>query len=478
MTTNNITLVYGNFNLLHPGILRFLKYSKDLGCPLYVAIKPDSDKEVFISSKHRLEALKSLNFISKSFVFNGDINSLIKKIKPRFIVKGNEYKEKINNEIDCIKSFGATLIFSSGDKNFSSSDLLKNYNFNNNVNSILDKTSLFIKRHRVDLGKIKKKLNDFRKLNITVVGDLIVDEYISCEPLGMSQEDPTLVVSPSNSKKFIGGAGIVALHAKSMGSNVNFFSVTGNDSAAKFASKGLISSGVKFCNEIDLTRPTILKQRYRAKGKTLLRVNHLKDHTISSDLEKKIFKNIISSLKKCDLLIFSDFNYGLLTDYLITELTRYCYQHKIPFVADSQVSSQYGDISKYKNALLLTPTELEARTSLSNFASGLMQVVEELHSKTKSKHLLITLGSDGLLAYSPNKNKKMIVCDQIEALNENPKDVSGAGDSVLVFTSLGLVSGLSIWESALLGSIAAYIQVSNLGNKPLTISELESALLV
>jgi rfaE bifunctional protein kinase chain/domain len=476
LTKNNITLVYGNFNLLHPGLLRFLKYSKDLGYPLYVAIKPDSDKEVFISSSHRLEALNSLIFISKSFVFNGDISSLIKKIRPKYIVKGNEYKEKLNSEIDSIKSCGATLIFSSGDSHFSSSDLLKNYNFSN-VNNILEKSSSFIKRHRVDLSKIRKKLYDFRKLKITVVGDLIVDEYISCEALGMSQEDPTLVVSPSNYKKFIGGAGIVAMHAKSMGVDVNYFSVTGNDSAAKFASKVLSSSGVKFFNEIDLSRPTILKQRYRAKGKTLLRVNHLKDHTITSDLEKKFVKNIISNLKKCDLLIFSDFNYGLLTNTLVDKLTRYCYQHKIPFVADSQVSSQYGDISKYKNALLLTPTELEARTSLSNFNSGLMQIVEELHSKTKPRHLFITLGSDGLLAYSPNKNKKIISCDQIGALNENPRDVSGAGDSVLIFASLGLVSGLTVWESALLASIAAYIQVSNLGNKPLTISELESVLL-
>ena len=71
------------------------------------------------------------------------------------------------------------------------------------------------------------------------MGDLIIDEYITCEPLGMSQEDPTLVISPINKTKFIGGAGIVAAHAKNLGAKVDFYSVAGQDDLFKFAKKKL-----------------------------------------------------------------------------------------------------------------------------------------------------------------------------------------------------------------------------------------------
>ena len=66
------------------------------------------------------------------------------------------------------------------------------------------------------------------------MGDVIADEYISCDPLGMSEEDPTIVVTPISSKTFIGGAAIVAAHAASLGAQVQFFSVVGDDQTATF----------------------------------------------------------------------------------------------------------------------------------------------------------------------------------------------------------------------------------------------------
>ena len=66
-------------------------------------------------------------------------------------------------------------------------------------------------------------------MKVCIVGDLIVDEYITCNPLGMSQEDPTIVVTPVEEEQFLGGAGIVAAHAVGLGASVDFFSVVGSD---------------------------------------------------------------------------------------------------------------------------------------------------------------------------------------------------------------------------------------------------------
>ncbi|MFX7849355.1 PfkB family carbohydrate kinase, partial [Acinetobacter baumannii] len=82
----------------------------------------------------------------------------------------------------------------------------------------------------------------------------------------MSQEDPTLVVTPIMQERFIGGAGIVASHACKLGAQVNYFSVAGKDAAADFAREKLSEYHVTATLFEDDSRPTTLKQRFRAAG--------------------------------------------------------------------------------------------------------------------------------------------------------------------------------------------------------------------
>jgi bifunctional ADP-heptose synthase (sugar kinase/adenylyltransferase) len=85
---------------------------------------------------------------------------------------------------------------------------------------------------------------------------------------------------------------------------------------------------------------------------------------------------------------------------------------------------------------------------------------------------LLKIGEDGVLIHSSSiKNDKWIT-DRLPALNQNAVDVSGAGDSMLITSSLAIATKTNIWEAALLGSIAAAIQVSRLGNSPLHSEEI------
>ena len=119
---------------------------------------------------------------------------------------------------------------------------------------------------------------------------------------------------------------------------------------------------------------------------------------------------------------------------------------------------------------IVTPTEREIRLSINDFESGLVVLSEKLHKKSKSKYIFTTLGSEGILIYNSTQNE--LLTDNIQALNTNAKDVSGAGDSLLTCSSMAKVVGANIWESAYLGSIAAAIQVSRLGNIPIKKEEL------
>jgi rfaE bifunctional protein kinase chain/domain len=244
----------------------------------------------------------------------------------------------------------------------------------------------------------------------------------------------------------------------------------GEDEFAKYALDSLEAQGVR-CNFFaDSTRPTTRKQRFRALNKTLLRVNHLRHHAASPDVQRRMLAAVEAALPKCDLILFSCFNYGCLPQELVDTITAKARAAGVMLAADSQASSQIGDVSRYKNMSLLSPTEREARLALNDFESGLAAVGENLINKARAENVLITLGAEGMLINAWRDGTMRT--DRLPAFNPSPKDVSGAGDSVFMSCSMALRVGADIWQSAYLGGLAAALQVSRLGNIPLTVSDI------
>ncbi|HBK42816.1 MULTISPECIES: PfkB family carbohydrate kinase [unclassified Polynucleobacter] len=467
-----ISLVTGNFNVIHPGHLRLLNFAADCSDFLVVGIHEDGHDGVFIPINLRLEGMRALSSVVNQVIpINNNITELVQKLKPNFIIKGKEHENKFNEEFEAANTYGGKLLFCSGEMRFSSLDLLRK-ELRKSSNSNIEKPSDFPERHGFTPSNLSRYVENFQALKVIVIGDLIIDEYISCDTLGLSQEDPTIVVTPLKRDLFIGGAGIVAAHAQSLGAEVELFSITGDDDAAKFANKVLQSMKVSPNLFIDSSRPTTLKQRYRVQNKTLLRVSHLKQHDIATSLSTKIFDKIKIAMRNADLLVFSDFNYGCLPQGLVNSIVNEGQSLGLFMVADSQSSSQMGDISRFQNMQLITPTEHEARLALHGSKIGLTVLAEKLHEKTNARHLVITLGAEGLLIHSPESASKNLKTDLLPAFNSSPKDVSGAGDSFLICSSMALSLGANIWESAYLGSIASACQVSRVGNTPLRNDEI------
>ena len=458
--------VSGVFNVLHPGHLRLLRYAREFGSELLVGVFSDklANHAAHVNENLRLEGVKTNGWVSKALIIRDSLKKEILRYRPDIVVKGKEHELSFNEEEEIVKSIGGKLLFSSGEATFSSIDLI-----NKEFKSVTDKqiilSEIFLKRHKITKKKLLNTVNKLNKLKACVIGDLIIDEYISCDALGMSQEEPTLVVTPIDSKKFVGGAGIVAAHVAGCGARVNFVSVVGKDELAHYASESLKAMGVESFLFEDDRRPTTLKQRFRSSGKSLLRVSTLHQDPISSKLENKIFSKLIKILKNVNILIFSDFNYGCLTNDFINKVIKYCKKNNILIAADSQSSSQIGDISKFQGADLLTPTEREARICTHNHAEALHILASNLQKKSKAKNLIIKLGGEGVFI-RPDKNDKIETWkeDRIEAMNLFPKDTAGAGDSLLAITSMALAAGSNIWESVFLGSLASAIQVGTVGN--------------
>jgi len=460
--------VSGDFNILHPGHLRLLKFAKESGTYLTVGVNSDSISDKCIAQDVRLESIEATSYVDEAFIMDYSAVSYIQKYKPDIVVKGREFANKFNPEREIINAYGGQLLFSSGEIGFSSIDLLKR-EFASMSHNVTHHTS-YLTRHELNLEDFHDIVEKFADLNVLVIGDTIIDEYILCEPLGMSQEDPTIVVSPLASNKFIGGAAIVASHARTLGANVKFISVVGDDENQEYLKDGLDALGIESSLYRDTSRPTTLKQRFRANSKTLLRVNHLKQHAISSEIEEKIIDEINKHISKIDAILFSDFSYGVLSKNLIDVVTTLGKNNGILMAADSQSSSQIGDISKFKEMTLVTPTEREIRLSLNDFESGLVVLSSKLTENTNAKYIFTTLGAEGVMIYNSAENE--LLTDNINAIGNVVKDVSGAGDSLLTCSAMALAVGTSVWKSAYLGSIAAAIQVSRVGNIPIKKDEL------
>jgi bifunctional ADP-heptose synthase (sugar kinase/adenylyltransferase) len=200
-------------------------------------------------------------------------------------------------------------------------------------------------------------------------------------------------------------------------------------------------------------------------------VSDLRQHETSGVIQERLLVELERAIADADILIFSDFNYGCLPQNFVETCITWGKRHQCILAADSQSSSQLGDISRYIGMHLVTPTEHELRVSLRDQVSGLSTLGKTLLERSQGQGALVTLGASGVLVVTREHGADE--ADRVPALNPTPADVSGAGDSLLVAATLTLAAGGNIYDSALLGSFAAAIQTSRLGNTPIQVAELQ-----
>lgn len=461
--------ISGKFKVIHTGHMRLFRFAQELGGDLVVGLDVTSLGED--EKKWRRGILENLEYVSSVVEFSGEVVNIIREIEPDIVLKGQEFKGKVNAEENVLREFGGKLVFTAGSNFFTETDLIQESSHRSLAHRIeipLDFTS----RNNVSREKLSKVVESFRSLKVCVIGDLIIDEYINCHPLGMSQESPSIVVTPIDSKRFFGGAGIVAAHCQSLGADTTLITVMGKDEISSWSKRSAEDYGVKLKAQLVEGRQTTLKQRYLSGSQVLLRVSHLSQNLLDEDQEKLIVEQFREICDKLDVLIFSDFSYGVLSPWVVANISKIASEKGILVSADSQSSSQMGDLSKYCDLDLITATEHEARVELKDYSSGVAVIAEKLRLSLKSESVFLKMGPDGILISSQEPNGKIIETEKIDALNKIPVDNSGAGDSMLAAASMALACDATIQEAALLGSLVAAIQVGRLGNVPIEVDSV------
>ena len=212
-----IVLCHGVFDLLHIGHLDYFKEAKKYGDILLVTITEDKfvNKGIgrpYFNSIERSRFISSLEEVDFVYVNNDKtISKLIKKIKPNFYVKGPDYKilekdisKQIIEEKNAILSVKGKIKFTSGTK-YSSSKLFEKFNIKNNFD-LKQKNFLKSFNQFYGISKTSQYIDSLKKLNVLVIGEAIIDKYITCDAVGKSGKEPVLNYQFLNEKKYAGGS--------------------------------------------------------------------------------------------------------------------------------------------------------------------------------------------------------------------------------------------------------------------------------
>jgi len=306
---------------------------------------------------------------------------------------------------------------------------------------------------------------------VAVVGDVILDEYITGEINRISPEAPVGVLDCDSEEFLLGGAANVAANVVRLGGRAFLLWVAGDDADAMSLKLLLKKNGIDHAGLVTVKdRPTIKKSRIMARRQQLLRIDREKRREISGETEKKILVNFKKILPSVDGVIISDYNKGLLTKSLLRDIISLVKKSGKHLVVDPKGDS----FAKYRGAGYITPNRRELERA-SRMECDDIKKVEKAARSIIRKHsignVLATLGPDGMALVGKNGKVKSFPTVAKEVF-----DVTGAGDTVVAVFTVSLLGGMLPDEAVSLANHAGGLQVGHLGAVGIGKAELEKSL--
>lgn len=309
------------------------------------------------------------------------------------------------------------------------------------------------------------QLPDFSKVNILVVGDIMLDRYWTGPTSRISPEAPVPVVNVQEIEDRPGGAANVALNLATLGCSVTLLGITGDDESANLLQEHLETLGIKCEFARIQSERTITKLRVMSRNQQLIRLDF--EAPFGTSVSNRLIPEFEALVETHDLVLFSDYNKGTLTEIEpLLDITQRL--NKI-----SVVDPKGQDFTKYANSTLLTPNYSEF-TEIVGACNSEEEIVD------KAQTLLRDLSLSALLITRSEKGMTLIEADKPEqhfpAKAKEVYDVTGAGDTVIATLAASLAAKASTLDSCQIANAAAGIVVGKLGTSTVSVNELNSVL--
>ncbi len=303
--------------------------------------------------------------------------------------------------------------------------------------------------------------SSFEKLKVAVVGDVMLDTYWWGNVERISPEAPVPVVSMHHKECRIGGAGNVAINLAALGAKTTIFSVIGHDEEGSTLKKLLEENNINTNHIISSPkRITTNKTRVVCRNQQLMRIDHETTEDLNNILEAELLNSIerYIVLEQPAILIFEDYNKGILTAGLISSVIDICKKHHVLTAVDPKKKNffSYVGVDIFKPNLKEVKEGLNISLEAVNLES--MQAVHQsLQQLLHHQISFITLSEKGVFYNSPTQSA-IIPCHV-----RNIADVSGAGDTVIAVTSLVYASTKDIQLASAMGNIAGGLVCEEVG---------------
>lgn len=324
---------------------------------------------------------------------------------------------------------------------------------------------------------LEQIFQSFNKLKVLIVGDLMGDAYVWGRADRISPEAPVPVVTVLRRELRLGGAGNVVMNLAALGAEPILCAVIGNDAPGKqivalFKDKKLPTDGLL----VSKSRPTTIKERIMAGSQQLARIDSESDELLNADDQRKITELISSQIDAgADVLIFQDYDKGVLSKELIETITEKALAKNIPVVVDPKKRN----FKFYKKASLFKPNLKELREGLGiSFRASVPEEIESAIDKLKSELELdgafLTLSERGV--FIDYRGQKAHVPAHLRSI----ADVSGAGDTVISIAACCVALGLEPRLIAELSNLGGGLVCEQVGvvpiNKELLFKEAQAFL--
>lgn len=317
---------------------------------------------------------------------------------------------------------------------------------------------------------ISELFSAFEKLNVLIIGDVMLDNYLWGKVDRISPEAPVPIASIQKKESRLGGAANVAINIKALGANPILCSVIGNDINGR--------SFIELVKQIDLSadgifqsteRITTVKTRIIGNNHQMLRVDEEQEEELTASDRKQLLNRItnIIAKKNVDVIIFEDYDKGVIGKSLIESVVKHARQKGIPIAVDPKKKN----FNHYKNVTLFKPNLKELREGMKidldkNNIADISKAVNKLCSDNKIKTALITLSEKGIL-FVDDKEEKLL-----PAHIRTIADVSGAGDTVISVAALCLALETDTETMATLANLAGGLVCEKVGVVPIEKQQL------
>jgi rfaE bifunctional protein kinase chain/domain len=329
------------------------------------------------------------------------------------------------------------------------------------------------------IDRLVRIVEDFSKLSITVLGDLIADEFIYGEISRVSREAPVLILRHRERMVVPGGAGNAIYNLADLGVTVLPVGVIGDDEPGRmllraFRQKHISVSGIRRIKGREtVTKTRVLAGMTHSSRQQVIRV----DREPNSELDRSSVRDLVFQargyLRASDGLLISDYGYGAATPEMFEMIrARGGSLNGIPVTLDSRHRTL-----QYSGVTAATPNEAELeealRTSIANNNERLLRAGKAILSKMKLQSLLVTRGRDGMVVFSRSSQPVIIPIHG----SDEVADVTGAGDTVIATYTAALAAGADAESAARLANFAGGIVVMKRGTATVTRAELLRAVM-